>query len=188
MLRLTVLILVGISAMRSMPVSAQSVGDDSNRVLATFEALRSALNSGNAEGFMSNTTDDVMLVNMSGTGKPSVGRDAVRAAVTGLLGTLTLVWDGRQTQDIAIVDDLAFYRYTAVLVSTPKKGGETSRTQRRYTDILRRDASGQWRLWQHIFVTEPMTKVDVADLFGSLDLSCNSHNPWPQHNARGVGG
>jgi len=82
----------------------------------------------------------------------------VRAAVTGLLGALTLVWDGRQTQNIAIVDDLAFHRYTAVLVSTPKEGGETSRTQRRYTDILRRDASAQWRLWQHIFVTEPMTK------------------------------
>jgi len=74
MLRLTVLILVGISAMRPMPVSAQSVGDDSNGVLATFEALRSALNSGNAEAFMNSTTDDVMLVNMSGTGKPSVGK------------------------------------------------------------------------------------------------------------------
>lgn len=34
-------------------------------------------------------------------------------------------------------------------------GITTSRTKRRYTDILRKDADGRWRLWQHVFVNEP---------------------------------
>ena len=158
MARLTTLTFLMCVAMLNGPVSAQTVADDSKPVLTTFEALRAALNAGSADAFMSHTTDDVMLLNMSGTGKPSIGRDAVRAAVTGLLENLAIVWDGRQTHDIAVAGDLAFHRYTAVMTTTPKKGGETSRTQRRYTDVLRKDATGRWRLWQHIFVTEPLAK------------------------------
>jgi ketosteroid isomerase-like protein len=75
-------------------------------------------------------------------------------AVAGMLGKLTIVWDRRQTQDIAIAGGHAFHRYTAVMRSTPKAGGDASETTRRYLDIFRQDASGRWRLAQHIFIAE----------------------------------
>ena len=133
-------------------VSAQT---DEKAIETAFETLRSALNAGDADAFISQTTDDVMLLNMSGTGNPSIGKATVRATVTSLVTNLNIVWDSHQTHDIAIVGDLAFHRYSASMTTTPKKGGNTSRTRRRYTDILRRDEAGRWRLWQHIFVNEP---------------------------------
>jgi ketosteroid isomerase-like protein len=100
---------------------------------------------------MANVTDDAMLLAMTPGGPPPVGRPALAEAIEGFLGGFTVVWDGIQTEEVVVVGDLAFHRYTGVLSTTPKEGGETNRDDRRYLDILRRDAGGEWKLWQHIF-------------------------------------
>ena len=68
-----------------------------------------------------------------------------------LFASFILTWSDCQSEEVVVVGDLAFHRYTGVLTVTPKQGGEASRDNRRYLDLLRRGADGRWRVWQHIF-------------------------------------
>ena len=125
--------------------------DDKAAVLATFETLRQALNAGNAESFVDNVTDDFVLLDMAPGGTPPVGRAAYYERLKGLLSGATLTWDNCLTDEVAVAGDLAFHRYTGVLWMKPKHGGDVKRNNRRYIDVFRREPSGRWRLWQHIF-------------------------------------
>jgi uncharacterized protein (TIGR02246 family) len=130
---------------------AQVARDGKEAVLATFETLRQAVNRGDVDGFMANVTDDVMLLDMAPGGAPPVGRAAFHGMVKEFFASFTLTWDGCQTEEVAVAGDLAFHRYTGVLTVRPKQGGESSRHDRRYLDVFRRDRHRRWKLWQHIF-------------------------------------
>jgi uncharacterized protein (TIGR02246 family) len=135
----------------SSPAKAQAAPDDTAAVLATFEVVRQALNAGNAESFVANVTDDFMLLDMAPGGTPPVGRAAFHERLKAFLSASTLTWDNCVTQEVAFAGDLAFHRYTGVFSVKPKQGGDVSRNERRYIDVFRREPSGRWLLWQHIF-------------------------------------
>lgn len=137
--------------MSSSTAAAQAVPDEKGAVLATFEVLREALNTGNLESFMANVTDDVMLLDLAPGGAPPVGRAACHEMAKEFFSGFTLTWDNCVTEQVAVAGDLAFHRYTGVLSVTPRQGGDVSRNERRYLDIFRREPNGKWRLWQHIF-------------------------------------
>jgi uncharacterized protein (TIGR02246 family) len=151
MRRLIVLTVLLCALAGSSPAAAQAVPDEKGAVLATFEVLRQAVNTGNVELFMANVTDDVMLLDIASGGAPPVGRAAFHDMVKQFFSGFTLTWDNCVTEDVAVAGDLAFHRYTGILSVKPKQGGDLSRNQRRYLDIFRRKPDGSWRLWQHIF-------------------------------------
>jgi predicted transcriptional regulator YdeE/ketosteroid isomerase-like protein len=125
--------------------------DDKTAVLATFATLRQALNAGEADSFVDNLTDDFMLLDMAPGGTPPVGRAAYHERLKGLLSGATLTWDNCVTDEVVVAGSLAFHRYTGVLWIKPKQGGQAKRNERRYIDVFRREPSGRWRLWQHVF-------------------------------------
>jgi uncharacterized protein (TIGR02246 family) len=136
-------------------VSAGQGEDDRSAVVATFEALRSAVNAGDAAAFLANVTDDVMLLDLGGSGAPSVGKDQLSAGLNDFFGEFVLKWEGVQSKEVSVAGNLAFHRYTAVMTATPKGGGDPTVDDGRYLDVLRRDAGGRWKLWQHIFFFTP---------------------------------
>ena len=136
-------------------VSAGQAEGDKHAVLVTFEALRSAVNGGDAAAFLANVTDDVMLLDLGGSGAPSVGRTHLATELKEFFGGFVLKWDGVQSIEVSVAGNLAFHRYTAVMTATPRDGGDATVDDGRYLDILRRDVDGRWRLWQHIFFFTP---------------------------------
>ena len=125
--------------------------DDQNAVRVTFESWRKALNTGNAESFLTYVRDDAIFADMAPGMTPIVGEKALQPFFKDLLARFTLIWSDCHSEEVVVAGDLAFHRYTGVLTVTPKQGGEASRDDRRYLDLLRRGADGRWRVWQHIF-------------------------------------
>ena len=125
--------------------------DDQNAVRVTFESWRKALNTGDAESRMTYVRDDAIFADMAPGMTPIVGEKALQPFFRDLFASFILTWSDCQSEEVVVVGDLAFHRYTGVLTVTPKQGGEASRDNRRYLDLLRRGADGRWRVWQHIF-------------------------------------
>jgi uncharacterized protein (TIGR02246 family) len=153
---LGVLLILLLSASLSASAAlGQPADDDREDIRATFESWRKAANAGDADGFLTHVRDDAIFADMAPGMAPIVGKGALRPFFKDFFATFTLTWSDCQSQEVVLIGDLAFHRYTGVLTVTPKQGGEPSRDNRRYLDLLRRDADGRWRVWQHIFTVMP---------------------------------
>ena len=126
--------------------------DDEKAVLSTFGEIVNDVNSGNPDDFLARVTDDVMFLEMIPTEPPAVGKEAVGKMARTIMAAYDFTWNGIETDTVIVVDDLAFHHYTGVFFATPKEGGETSRSERRYLDIFRRQSDGDWKLSQHTIV------------------------------------
>ena len=89
---------------------------------------------------------------------PIVGKKALDPFFKNFFATTTFTWTDCRSQEVVVVGDLAFHRYTGVVTFTPKQGGETTRIPRRYLDMFRRGADGRWRVLQHIFAADPTSR------------------------------
>jgi uncharacterized protein (TIGR02246 family) len=133
----------------------QTAGNDQNTVRSTFESWRKVANTGDADAFLSYLADDAIFADMAPGLAPVVGKKALEPFFKSFFATITFTWTDCQSEEVVVVGDLAFHRYTGVVTFTPKQGGETSRIPRRYLDMLRRGADGRWRILQHIFAADP---------------------------------
>jgi len=61
-------------------------------------------------------------------------------------------FDPWQTDEIVVLGDRAFHRYSGIATISPKAGGEPLVLDRKYIDILRQE-DGVWRISHHIFNT-----------------------------------
>jgi ketosteroid isomerase-like protein len=99
-----------------------------------------------------------MLLDLAPGGTPPVGRAVFLERLKGLVSGSTLTWDNCVTDEVALAGNLAFHRYTGVFSVKPKQGGDVIRNPRRYIDVFRREPSGNWRLWQHIFTVNSASR------------------------------
>lgn len=139
------------AAMSAGVVQGQSADQDKDAIRAVFENWRRAVNAGDADAFLAAFRDDAMFIDMAPGMVPMVGRESFQPFFRDFFATFNLAWTDCQSQEIVVVGDLAFHRYTGVFTVTPKQGGEATRDDRRYLDLFRRDTDGRWRVWQHIF-------------------------------------
>ena len=129
---------------------AQAVDADRKAIRAAWEGWLKVGSAGDADGYMTYLTDDAVIVDMTQGQPPVVGRQAIHPWVRDFFNKFTFTW-AEQSQDIVVVGDTAFRRYPGVATFTPKQGGDPSRYDRRYLDVLRRGLDGRWRVSHHVF-------------------------------------
>src|SRR5947209_14906220 len=93
-------------------------------------------------------TDDAVIVDMAEGQAPMVGRKAIHPWVKDFFAKFATTW-AEKSQEIVVVGDTAFRRYTGIATFTPKQGGEPTRNNRKYLDVLRSGADGRWRVSRH---------------------------------------
>lgn len=83
-------------------------------------------------------------------GQPAVvGHRAIHEFMSRFSGDISFDYQAR-TDEIQIVGDWALHRHSGVAIMTPADGGEITRLDRKYIDILRRE-SGTWKVSHHIY-------------------------------------
>ncbi len=145
--QLGVLLLAGCLA--PLPAAAQSPDADKATIRAAWEGWLKVAAAGDADAYMSFLTDDAVILDMTQGQQPIVGK-AIHPWVKDFFSKFSFTWS-EQSQDIVVVGDQAFRRYTGVATFAPKAGGEPGRLNRRYVDVLRRASDGRWKVAYHVF-------------------------------------
>jgi uncharacterized protein (TIGR02246 family) len=121
--------------------------DDISAIGAVREALQSAENASDPDAAAALLTDDAVL--MVPDFPVQEGRTACLAFLRDVMGWLAENFDRRiryDSAETAVDGDVAFDRGTFSFTVTPRSGGETTQTTGKYLWILRRSATGSWRV------------------------------------------
>jgi uncharacterized protein (TIGR02246 family) len=128
----------------------QTADADRKAIRSEWEGWIKVAESGDADHYMKYLTDDAVIIDMAEGQAPIVGSKAIAPWVKDFFARFTFTWT-EQSQEIVVVGDRAFRRYTGVATFTPKAGGDPSRNDRKYLDVLRRGPDGRWRVSHHVF-------------------------------------
>ena len=132
--------------------SKSSIDDKAERkaIMAVFNGLKEVSESGDIEGYMSYLSEDAVMMY---SGQPAiVDNRKLQSYLTDFFKNFEFELNRWQSDEIQISGDLAFHRYSGIATITPKDGGESSILDRKYIDILRKEA-GAWKVSHHIYNT-----------------------------------
>jgi len=129
--------------------AAISPDADSDAVKATFTDWVRAAEAADAQRYGRFITEDFVFLGPGGL--PVEGRESV----VQWLGTWFADWQfsfpAWTDADVMVGGDLAIHRYSGVATLTPRAGGAPTHADRKYMDVMRREANGQWRVARHMF-------------------------------------
>jgi ketosteroid isomerase-like protein len=147
------LMLVLIIIMACGQVSKKSSIDieaEQEAVMAVFKGLIVVSESGDVEGYMNHLSEEAVMMY---SGQPAVvGTAKIRSFITDFFENYKFEFNPWQSNEIQVMGDWAFHRYSGIATITPKSGGESIKLDRKYIDILRKEA-GSWKVTHHIFNT-----------------------------------
>jgi uncharacterized protein (TIGR02246 family) len=139
------------TALTASPARAQTIDADRRAIEAAFDKTIAAAKRGDARAYLAYFDSDAVLAEMIPGQQPVVGKKALRPWIADFLQKYTFDWSDYKSEEVVVVRDLAFHRYTGVASFIPKSGGEMMRLRRRYIDMLRRDSKGAWKIWHHVW-------------------------------------
>jgi uncharacterized protein (TIGR02246 family) len=119
----------------------QASGDRAIKDVAT--AIDKAVARGDADGYVADAADDAIV--MPPDGPAIVGRDAIRAWVSGVFDGVTVEMK-HIPEDITVAGGLAYMHGRSVGTFTPKAGGASVSFDNKYVWILRKGAQGRWQI------------------------------------------
>jgi len=131
--------------------NAQTPDVDRRAIEQAFDEAIAAAKRGDATAYLTYFDDEAVLAEMIPGQKPVVGKKELGPWIADFLKTYTFEWSDYKSEEVAIVGNLAFHRYTGVASFVPTSGGEAMHFSRRYIDILRRDSKGNWKIWHHVW-------------------------------------
>ncbi|MFC1651090.1 YybH family protein [Candidatus Latescibacterota bacterium] len=130
--------------------SAIDVEAEREAVMVVFKGLLVMSESGNVEGYMNHLSEEAVMMY---SGQPAVmGTAKIRPFITDFFENFEFQFNPWQSDEIQVLDDWAFHRYSGIATITPKSGGESIKLDRKYIDILRKE-TGSWKVTHHIFNT-----------------------------------
>ncbi len=149
------LMLVLINIMACGQVSKKSSFDveaereaEREAVMAVFKGLIVVSESGDVEGYMNHLSEEAVMMY---SGQPAVvGTAKIRSFITDFFENYKFQFNPWQSNEIQVLGDWAFHRYSGIATITPKSGGEFIKLDRKYIDILRKEADS-WKVTHHIF-------------------------------------
>jgi len=133
---------------------AISIGAETN--LSDEEAIKAALSEiiaysedGDADGYVSLVTEDYVYL---GPREPArSGKEDVRKWLVEIFDEWQITFPSWESTELLISGDLAVHRYSSKPEFTPKVGGESFTVNRKYIDVMRKDAEGKWLLARHMY-------------------------------------
>jgi ketosteroid isomerase-like protein len=126
------------------PTFAQDAEVDAvNALLAHLETVFA---NGDIEGAMTAFTDDAII--FPANDADIVGAAAIRATYSGLMNQFN-VGLSFATEEVDVVDDMAYERGMFTLKLTDKASGQlVAETTNRHVHIFKRQADGSWKTWR----------------------------------------
>lgn len=116
--------------------------------MAVTKSWAAVSESGDAEGYMNHLSKEAVMMY---PGQPAVvGTTNIRPFIIDFFENYEFHFSPWKSDEIQVSDDLAFHRYSGVAMITPKNGGESTKWDRKYIDILRKE-NGSWKITHHIF-------------------------------------
>lgn len=146
--RLTCFLLCSVVAIGCGRESPPDTSADEQAIKDAFGAWVRVAEAGDADSYSTYITDDALIL---GPGQPVVGKAAIRPWVAGFFADWKFSFPKWTDEEIIVAGDVAIHRYSGVATLTSKKGADTTLADRKYIDILRREADGKWRVARHMF-------------------------------------
>jgi uncharacterized protein (TIGR02246 family) len=126
------------------------VDAEKEAIMAVFKGLIVVSESGDAEGYINLLSEEAVMM---GSGQPAiVGTANIRPFIINFFENYKFQFSPWQSEEIQVSGDWAFHRYSGIATITPKSGGESTKLDRKYIDILRKK-EGFWKVTHHIFNT-----------------------------------
>ena len=122
---------------------------DVEAIKAAFTGWVKVAEAGDAQGYGRFITDDAIFLGPGSA--PIAGKDTLIPWLAGWFAEWQFSFPEWNTEEVIVAGDIAIHRYSGVATLTPKRGGEATVADRKYIDILRREADGQWRVARHMF-------------------------------------
>ena len=127
-----------------------------NLIEQLIEDEFAAGNAGDVEAMLGLRTDDAVEI-FPGS-PPLVGQDAIRAAWNQDEGVLEQFID-RSIDEINVVGDWAFIRFSFTHVVSPESGGDAVATSSQGLWIIRQQSDGSWKIhWEMVNSSEEEAK------------------------------
>jgi len=144
-----VLVALALSTSLLQPAAYGDNQDDVEAIKTAFAEWVAVAEAGDADAYSNFITDEAVYL---GPGGPAVvGKEAIHAFVAEFLDGWNFSFPTWTTDEVIVSGDLAVHRYSGVAILSPKEGGEVVELDRKYMDVLRRQADGRWLVARHMF-------------------------------------
>ena len=122
---------------------------------ADVEAIRAVLadavrasEAGDADAYIKYITDDALIL---APGQPPIeGKATIHSWITVFFADYEFSLPQWTTNEVIVRGDIAIHRFSGVATLTSKKDGNAFVADRKYMDVLRKEADGQWRIARHM--------------------------------------
>ena len=138
-----------VAATAQSQVRAQSSNLDSEAIRSAFQAWVRVCEAGDADAYVTFITNDAVI--MAPGSAAVIGRAAILPWARGFFTRMTFKFTDWRTEEIIVVGDTAIHRYTGVATMGQRSGGQATREDRQYVDVLRRGADRKWHVSHHIY-------------------------------------
>jgi len=129
-----------------------SSDEDAMAIRRVLDQRRAAVETGDRTGWIDVWTDDARFIDPTGT--DLVGRDALRSWADPFFDQFRMQYV-EFVEEVVVNDDMAFARVKYDFRFTPKAGGTGTQDRGKGLLILRKEASGSWKIAQLLLAPSP---------------------------------
>jgi uncharacterized protein (TIGR02246 family) len=162
-LPLVLLLSFTFSCQKAEEVAEEPVVD----VTADVEAIKkltvdfnTAMSAGNVDKLVSLYTDDAVRVPPNKP--PQVGKEAIRSSFQEYLDKFTVQNEG-VIVDLKVSGDLAFMRGSWTSINTSKTGGESTRDNGSFVQVVQKQPDGSWKVICNVYSDESLVSPTQSE-------------------------
>jgi uncharacterized protein (TIGR02246 family) len=144
-----VLLLYSLSFVGCEPQPGGDSAADEAAIKSAFAEWVRVSEAGDATAYSTYITDDALFLGPDQP--PVVGKAAIQPWVAGFFADWQFSFPQWTEDEVIVAGDVAIHRYSGVATLTPRNGGAPVIADRKYMDVLRKEADGQWRVARHMF-------------------------------------
>jgi uncharacterized protein (TIGR02246 family) len=133
----------------SGPSAAEQAAEDVAAIRALQLSWNDAVARSDVAGYLEVLDPEVELLPTDAP--PIVGSAGYAAMLEGIFATDTFKIDVLSPSTIEVAGDWAWARYDYVIHRTPIGSEQTFSAERKFLDVLRRQADGSWGVYRHIW-------------------------------------
>ena len=129
-----------------------SVEREIQRVWAVTEEEKAAIEADDISRYLALLAGDAVFMP---PGSASKSGDELRAWLAEFLSRVAIHYSEFIHGETLVRDDLAYHAYTCSWTAAPKSGGPPATMWFKGVHILRRQTSGEWKIWRSIWNADP---------------------------------